>query len=126
VDPYQYLAVGRFHQALVDRERPYRGRAVATVPGVVHHGRAHVDLGEGVVHIGVRVGRRTDDARLGEGRDTAADAVELPPVRVGTPERGQQDAVALRARRRKVAVVEDEAAAGAAAHVNGANLLLSH
>ena len=38
--------------------------------------------------------------RLGERRDPAAEAVELAAVRIGAAERGEQDAVALRARRR--------------------------
>ena len=56
----------------------------------------------------------------------SAEPVELPAVGVWAAERGEQDRVARRPGGRQVAIVEDQAAAGAAPHVHRPNLALAH
>src|SRR5262249_4488327 len=126
VDADEGLAIPRVDEALLDGEGAYRRGAVAAVARVVDVGLAHLHLREGVVHLGARMGGGTDDARLGEGRDAAAEAVELTAVRIRAAEGGEEDVVALGARAGQVALVEDETAARAAAHVDGAYACLGH
>src|SRR5262249_31592887 len=69
---------------------------------------------------------RPDDARLGERRDASAQTVELAAIRIGTAEGGQEEPITLGAGPRQIALVEDEATAGAAAHVDRRDPLLCH
>src|SRR2546422_3606942 len=121
VDADACLALDRRHETLVDGEGADGRGAIAAVALVVHEGGRHLDLREGVVHVSAGAGRRADDARLGQGRDATAQPVELAAVRIGTPERREEDTVALGARARQVGRVEDEAAARPAPHVDGAD-----
>src|SRR4030095_3736489 len=109
-----------------DREGADGGGAVAAVARVVDLGLAHLDLGEGVVDVGARHGRGADDHRLGQRRDAATETVELTAAGIGGAERGEEDRIAVAPGRRQVAFVEDETAAGAAAHVDGGDPALSH
>src|SRR5215468_10990249 len=126
VDADQGLAIPRLDEALLDGEGADGGGAVAAIARVVHLRLAYLDLGEGVIDVGGGVARGADDARLRERRDAAAEAVELAAVGIGAAEGGEEDVVALDARRGKVALVEDETAAGAAAHVDGSDACLGH
>src|SRR3989441_1057622 len=120
------LALARRHETLVDGEGADGRGAVAAVALVVHEGGRHLDLREGVVHVSAGAGRRADDARLGQGRDATAQPVELAAVRIGTPERREEDTVALGARARQVGRVEDEAAARPAPAGDGEDPALGH
>src|SRR5207302_2954780 len=114
------------HEVLVDRERADGRRAVAAVARVVDDGATHLHLGEREVDVRVRASRRADDTGLRERRDAAAEAVELAAVGIGAPEGSQQDGVPLRAAGGQVALVEEEGAARAAAHVDRPDLPLAH
>src|SRR5207249_9231435 len=118
--------LARADQALVDREGAHRRRAVAAVAVVVHRRLLDLDLGERVVDVGAGQRGRADDARLGERRDAAAEAVELAAVGIGAAERGEQDRIPLAARLGKIFGVEAETAARAASHVDGPYAALSH
>src|SRR5215468_2725817 len=121
VDADQGLAVPRLNEALLDGEGSDRGGTVAAIARVVHLRLAHLDLGEGVIDVGGGVVRWANDARLRQGRDAAAETVELAAIGIGAAEGGKEDVVALDARPGEIALVEDQAAAGASAHVDGAD-----
>src|SRR5207247_11180327 len=101
-------------------------RAVAAVAHVVHERCLHGHLSERVVDVGAGEGAGPDDARLGERRDPAAQAVELAAVGIGAAERGEQDRIPLAARLGKIFGVEAETAARAASHVDGPYAALGH
>src|SRR5262249_36895235 len=126
VDADQGLAVPRLNEALLDGEGSDGGGAVAAIARIVHLRLAHLDLGEGVGAGGGGVVRRADDARLRQGGDAAAETVQLAAVGIGAAERGEEDEVAFDARRGKIALVEDQAAAGASAHVDRYDSCLGH
>src|SRR5207302_9366585 len=126
VDAHARLALDRRDEVLVDGEGPDGGGAVAAVALVVHEGPRHLDLGEGVVHVGPGVGRRPDDTRLRERRDAAAEPVELAAVWIRAPERREEDPIALGAHARQIDGAEDEAAARPAPHVDGADASLGY
>ena len=54
VDADQRLAIRRAHQAFIHREGADGGGQVAAIALPIHHRPVHRDLGEGVVHIGLR------------------------------------------------------------------------
>src|SRR5262249_38755074 len=116
----------RLNEALLDGEGSDGGGAVAAIARVVHLRLAHLDLGEGVIDVGGAVVRRADDARLRQGRDAAAETVQLAAVGIGAAEGGEEGVVAFDARWGEIALVEDQAAAGAAAHVDGSDSCLGH
>ena len=126
VDTHEGLAVHGLDQALLDGEGTNGRGAVPAIARVVHLRLAHLNLGEGVVDVGGGVARGPDDARLGEGGDASAQTVELASVGIGAAQRRQENVVALHPGGREIALVEDEAAAGAAAHVDGSDAGLGH
>src|SRR5215468_8738442 len=126
VDADQGFTVPWLNEALLDGEGSDGGGTVAAIAGVVHLRLAHLDLAEGVVDVGSGVIRRADDARLRQGRDAAAETVQLAAVGIGAAEGGEEDVVAFNARWGEIALVEDQAAAGASAHVDGSDACLGH
>jgi hypothetical protein len=116
----------RGHEPLVERERADRRGHVAACAREIDDALAHRDLGEGVLDVGVLAAGRADDADLGERRDAAAHAVELPPVGVGRPDRGKKDRRPVLLPRGQVAAVEDDRLRGAAAHEHRRNRPLRH
>src|SRR4029450_11810179 len=68
---------------------------------------------EGVVDVGIGPRRRPDHRDLRQGGDPSAEAVELPAVRIGASERGEEDHVPGRAVSGEVPVLEDEGPTGA-------------
>src|SRR6185369_422045 len=69
---------------------------------------------------------RADDADLGKRGDAAAHAIELPAVRIGGPDCGEEDLVPRAPVTRQVTLVKHDRLARAAAHEHGRNLLLLH
>ena len=118
-----HVAVRRRHQSLVHREGADGRRHVAAVAAVVDLRLPHLDLGEGVVHVGAGNGRRPYDADLGQRGHAAAHAVQLPAVAVWRAHGAQEDRVPCGAVGREVAQVEDQRLAGATADEGRLELL---
>ena len=65
VDAHSRLGPARRDQAPLHRERPDAGQHVAAVLGVADEGLVHGGLKEQVVHVGARLGCRTDHRHFG-------------------------------------------------------------
>ncbi|EJT68039.1 hypothetical protein GGTG_14382 [Gaeumannomyces tritici R3-111a-1] len=80
------------HYARVDGEGADGGRHVAAVARVVDQVVAHAQGGKGEVDVGALDRGGADDAGLGQARDAAAHAVQLPAVlRVRAADAGAED-----------------------------------
>jgi len=117
-------AVGQGEDAFLDGEGGDGGGHVAAVGGHVDHVVADADLREGIVHVGVVAGRAFDPHGLGQGRDAAAQAVELAAIGVGTAHDGAQHAVAFLDIGGHVLGAEEHGLRGAAAEKHGGGFAL--
>ena len=116
--------LGGFDQALVDREGRHCRRDVPAVGVVADDVALHIDLREGVVDIGIGALGTLDDRHLRGHQAGAAEPVDLQHV--GRAHGALEQAVACRAGRRQVRLVEEQRLAGAAAHQHAAHFVLFH
>src|SRR5579884_302609 len=85
----------RGNQPLVHRERADRSGDVAAGAAELDDRPLHVNLAKGEGDETVR-GGAADDPHLAGGGDSAAQAVDLPAIRVRAAERGEDDRLSLR------------------------------
>ncbi len=119
VDAHLGPRILRLHQPTLDGIRAHGCQHVAAVRGRIHHLLLHPDLGEQIVHVGVRPARAVDDGHLAGQRVATADAVDLQ--RMARAHHFQQQAIAFGGVRRQIASQEERALGGAAAHEHAGN-----
>ena len=87
------LAVRRPDDPFVHGEGTHGCREVAAVAAVIDQRPVDRDLAEEIVDVHAGARARAHNHRLAEGREAAAHAVELAPVRVGAAEGGEEERV---------------------------------